>query len=168
LSGVQQQLGTQVAGGLGNIGAMFYGAPMTELNYNAQAAIAAQNASAANAAAMAGLGSGALQGLGSLLGGALKFSDARIKEDIEPVGKLADDQTVYRYHFKGDPTPHIGLLAQEVEQVAPEAVGDILPGIKGVNYAVATDRAAALMKLSNDNRASPLIVYGAGLMERAA
>lgn len=92
---------------------------------------------------------GGLLGAGSLLGGsqgllsALK-SDIRAKKNIERVGILNDDQPVYRYQYKGDPTntTHIGLLAQQVEQTNPDAVIDI-GGVKHVRYDLATDRAAA-------------------------
>jgi hypothetical protein len=83
--------------------------------------------------------------LKSLLGGASlltglfgKLSDVRAKENIEPVGKLDDGQKVYAYNYKGDPTPEIGLLAQEVEKVRPEAVATGPDGLKRVDYAVAT------------------------------
>lgn len=50
-------------------------------------------------------------------------SDRRLKENIEPIGKLFDGQKVYRYNFKGDNKTQIGLMAQEVEKRHPDAVG---------------------------------------------
>lgn len=90
-----------------------------------------------------------ISGLGSLLGaggtalqmaptGTALFSDARLKEDAEPVGKLNDGQTVWSYRYKGDPTPRIGLIAQEVERVRPEAVHRHPSGFKMVDYGAAT------------------------------
>jgi hypothetical protein len=83
--------------------------------------------------------------LKSLLGGASlltglfgKLSDVRAKTDIQKVGELDDGQKVYSYRYKGDPTPEIGLLAQEVEKVRPEAVATGPDGLKRVNYAAAT------------------------------
>jgi hypothetical protein len=83
--------------------------------------------------------------LKSLLGGASlltglfgKLSDVRAKENVTPVGKLDDGQKVYAYNYKGDPTPEIGLLAQEVEKVRPEAVATGPDGLKRVDYAAAT------------------------------
>lgn len=64
-------------------------------------------------------------------------SDARLKENIKPVGALNNGLTVYSYNYKGDHVPHIGLLAQEVAQTKPEAVGHIGGGLLGVNYAEA-------------------------------
>lgn len=91
-------------------------------------------------------GAGVLAGMpwGSMaasLGPLLAFSDARLKEDIAPVGKLNDGQNVYSYRYKGDPVPRIGLLAQEVERVHPEAVAEHPSGFKMVDYSLATRRA---------------------------
>jgi hypothetical protein len=65
------------------------------------------------------------------------LSDARSKTDIQNVGTLHDGQNVYRYRYVGQPTWHIGLLAQEVEKLFPEAVTEIF-GVKHVNYDLAT------------------------------
>jgi hypothetical protein len=92
-----------------------------------------------------GTGSPGGGGVGSILGPGLGiaglglqaaslFSDERLKEDIKPVGELNDGQTVYSYRYKGEPATHIGLLAQEVEQVHPEAVSTHPSGFKMVDY----------------------------------
>ncbi len=86
------------------------------------------------------MASGAL-GIGQL--GMALLSDERAKEDIKPIGKLFDGQTVYSYRYKGSFTPQIGLLAQEVEKVAPEAVQEV-GGVKMVHYDLATRRAAEM------------------------
>jgi hypothetical protein len=80
-------------------------------------------------------------GIGSLLSSVP--SDARLKEDIAPVGRLFDDTPVYRYRYKGDPTPRIGLIAQDVEARNPSAVSEI-GGVKAVDYGKATARAGIL------------------------
>ena len=71
------------------------------------------------------------------------FSDERLKEDIEPVGKSFDGQNIYKYRYKGDPKDktQIGLIAQEVENKHPSAVG-LAGGYKTVDYDKATDAAA--------------------------
>lgn len=110
-----------------------------------------------------GLGGGLLGGLGSagaaLTGGGVGtfngnfgsapnfslFSDERLKEDIEPVGELYDGTNVYRYRYKGDDTPRIGVMAQEIALDRPEAVHDI-GGWLAVDYGAATDRAADLAR----------------------
>ncbi len=70
-------------------------------------------------------------------GGSLMMSDEREKRDILPVGKLNDGQKIYRYRYKDSPTWYVGLLAQEVEKIHPEAVREIF-GVKHVNYDLAT------------------------------
>lgn len=66
------------------------------------------------------------------------FSDRRLKEDIAPVGTLNDGQTVYSYRYKGEPRTQIGLLAQEVERVHPDAVARHPSGLRMVDYRRAT------------------------------
>lgn len=80
------------------------------------------------------------QAAGLGLAGLSLFSDERLKEGVEEIGRLHDGQKIYRYHLKGDPTPRIGLLAQEVEKRHPEAVGE-RGGYKTVDYGEATDDA---------------------------
>lgn len=99
--------------------------------------------------ALSGLGS-TISGLGSSISSALPgvlamFSDERLKEDIEPVGALFDGSNVYRYRYKGDATPRIGLLAQEVEKTRPDAVIEV-GGYKAVDYGRATQYASELSK----------------------
>lgn len=80
-------------------------------------------------------------GGGTTAGNIFKFiSDRNAKEDIEQVGALFDGTPVYRYRYKGDVRFQIGLMAQDVEKYAPEAVGQI-GEFKAVDYRLATNRA---------------------------
>lgn len=79
------------------------------------------------------LGAG-LSGLG-ILGSFL--SDKEAKENVKPVGKTFDGQTIYRYNYKGDPRTQIGLIAQETEKHHPDAV-HFGGGMRAVNYDDAT------------------------------
>lgn len=78
------------------------------------------------------------------------LSDERTKEDIEPIGKTFDGQNIVKFRYKnGDPRKQIGLIAQEVEQHRPDAVG--LAGgsdLKVVDYDKATEGAAARGKFA--------------------
>ena len=56
-------------------------------------------------------------------GGASIYSDERLKENIEEVGKTNDGQNIYSYNYKGDSKPQMGLIAQEVLKKHPGAVG---------------------------------------------
>jgi len=93
--------------------------------------IAAANASNANRNAM-------MQGLFSL-GGAAMMSDLRTKENIKHIGHMANGLNVYEFEYKpefksfGGEGKHIGVMAQEVELIKPEAVIEI-NGYKVVNY----------------------------------
>lgn len=62
-----------------------------------------------------------------------KYSDQRIKENIDEVGKLDNGLPVYSYNYKGDDTPQIGLMAQDVKKKNPDAVRSF-GGILAVNY----------------------------------
>lgn len=92
---------------------------------------------------------GGLFGLaGTALGAGLRFglpllagSDIRMKENIRHIGHTHDGQKLYFFTYKSDPsTPHIGLMAQEVEKVRPDAVIEI-DGMKYVDYAKALGNA---------------------------
>jgi hypothetical protein len=89
------------------------------------------------------LGTGTASGnttYGTMIGGGGFFSDERLKENIEKVGETNDGQNIYRYNYKGDPRTQIGLLAQEVAQDHPDAVGK-RDGYLTVDYRDATDDA---------------------------
>lgn len=87
--------------------------------------------------------------LGAGLTAASLFSDERLKEDIEPVGMLYDETPVFSYRYKGDPTPRIGLMAQDIETRRPDAVTEI-GGFKAVDYGKATERARHIGGMLDD------------------
>jgi len=68
---------------------------------------------------------------GQLIGYAA--SDINVKENISQVGILDNGLPVYLFNYKGDNTPQIGLMAQDVEKVNKDAVKEI-DGIKHVYY----------------------------------
>jgi hypothetical protein len=104
----------------------------TQAGYNAQLA----NVNAQNAAS-GGFMSG-LMGLGGA--GIMKYSDERLKTNIEKVGSLENGLNLYSYNYKdGYDLPEgkqIGVMAQEVEAIMPEAVVEMDNGFKAVNYAM--------------------------------
>lgn len=137
-AGVLTGLGSGLNQSFMGQGQAAYGADTSAANAQANAALA-KNQGTAN-----------IWNLGMNLGkdavsAAAMFSDERLKEDISPVGKLFDGQNVYSYRYKGDDTPRIGLMAQEVERRTPEAVTEI-GGFKAVNYGMATAYASELAK----------------------
>lgn len=72
-------------------------------------------------------------GLGLMAYGA--FSDRRLKRDIERIGTHPSGVPLYSFRYLNDDTPRIGVMADEVEKVMPEAVGE-RDGFKTVNYAM--------------------------------
>jgi len=88
------------------------------------------------ASSQAGLGG--LFGLaGSLGSAAIMASDMRLKDDIERVGTLDNGLPVYRFTYKSGGPVQIGLMAQDVMDVHPEAVHTMDNGYYGVDYAQA-------------------------------
>jgi hypothetical protein len=107
-----------------------------QMGYNAQ-----MGGFNAQQAAQQGMNSG-LMGLGGTLGAAAIMSDIRTKENIKAIGWLPNGLPVYEYEYKPewkDEAGHgkfIGVMAQEVEMVKPEAVVTRPDGYKMVNYGV--------------------------------
>ena len=81
-----------------------------------------------------------LMGLGGA--GIMAFSDIRMKENIKQIHWLPNGLPVYEYEYKPefkDIAGHgkfVGVMAQEVEVVQPEAVITNADGYKMVNYGV--------------------------------
>lgn len=77
--------------------------------------------------------SGVLGGLASLGGAAItKFSDRALKSNIRLVGKQADGLGVYRYDIFGQ--TELGVMADEVALLRPDALGPMVGGYQTVNY----------------------------------
>jgi hypothetical protein len=49
-------------------------------------------------------------------------SDIRLKHDITLLGRLNDGLGFYRFTYNGGHTAYVGVMAQEVQTVMPEAV----------------------------------------------
>lgn len=63
------------------------------------------------------------------------FSDRRAKENVRRIGVLPSGLPLYAYRYKGGALPQVGVMADEVERVAPEAVRtDGATGLKKVVY----------------------------------
>jgi len=76
------------------------------------------------------------------LGGAAIMSDIRTKENIKHLGWMPNGLPIYEYEYKPEWKEEagygkfVGVMAQEVEQVMPEAVMTRPDGYKMVNYGV--------------------------------
>lgn len=74
------------------------------------------------------------KGIGAVASVASMFSDERLKEDIKKVGKTDSGLPIYTYRYKGDETPQMGVMAQEVEKKQPRALGPLVAGYRTVKY----------------------------------
>lgn len=84
----------------------------------------------------------AVSNIGSSIGRI--FSDPRLKENIKPIGVMENGLTLYSFEYKdevkdhefGGHGVHVGVMADEVEQVFPYAVSTLDDGYKVVNYSL--------------------------------
>ena len=83
------------------------------------------------------------QGLMGLAGaGIMKYSDPRTKENIKAIGVMDNGLTLYSFEYKDEfknrdmagHGVHVGVMADEVEQVFPYAVKTLDDGYKVVDY----------------------------------
>lgn len=89
---------------------------------------------------------GGLMGLGGSLGAAYlmapAMSDPRTKENVKAIGVMDNGLTLYSFEYKDEFKDHqyaghgvhVGVMADEVEQVYPYAVSTLDDGYKVVNY----------------------------------
>jgi hypothetical protein len=63
------------------------------------------------------------------------MSDARAKRDITPLAQRENGLRLYRYRYAGSDTLYVGVLAQEVREIAPNAVLRGTDGYLRVDYA---------------------------------
>ena len=62
-------------------------------------------------------------------------SDYRLKRDIMLLARLANGIGLYRFRYLWSDTVYVGVMAQEVAEIAPEAVMHHADGFLRVNYA---------------------------------
>ena len=109
-------------------------------------------------------GTGALSGSNTTTTGPQSwFSDARLKHDIKQVGTAKNGLPIYTFKYKGDDTEqtHVGYMAQDVEKVHPEAVGES-HGFKTVDYDKASKPVHRAFGGLNLNPAAALMQGGGG------
>lgn len=77
-------------------------------------------------------------GSGTSSGGIINslFSDRRLKQNIKLLRRGADGLGVYSYEYKKEPgVVRIGVMADEVAKLQPEALGPTVDGFATVDYA---------------------------------
>ncbi len=62
------------------------------------------------------------------------WSDIHLKHDIVPVGHLANGLNLYRFSYNDSDKVYVGVLAQEVARVMPDAVRRAPNGYLQVDY----------------------------------
>jgi hypothetical protein len=83
-----------------------------------------------------------LYGMKNMGGGAGGGSDIRLKENIKQIGQLPNGLNIYKFEYKPEFKNHkacghgeyVGVMAQEVEKIIPEAVFELDNGYKAVKY----------------------------------
>jgi hypothetical protein len=75
---------------------------------------------------MGGMGGGGMGGMG--------MSDVRAKHDIVLFGRLDSGLGFYRFSYLGSDKAYVGVMAQEVEAIMPDAVMRGSDGYLRVNY----------------------------------
>ena len=135
-------IGQQQTDQLGAIG-QNYGQNIANTNISlANAQAAANQARDARSTSMFNtlIGAGATLGGAALIGGAatpaaagVAMSDLRTKENVHKVGSVSDYIGLYEFNYKGDDKRYVGVIAQEVKNVMPDAVIDC-NGVLAVNY----------------------------------
>ena len=73
-----------------------------------------------------------LSGVGGLLGGI--FSDRRTKRDIEKIDEFDDGLGVYTFRYLDDEELRVGVMADEVAEIRPWALGPMVGPFQTVNY----------------------------------
>lgn len=82
-----------------------------------------------------GGGPSTLGSVASTVGGlAAIFSDPRLKTDVQKLGTRPDGLGVYSYRYLGSLKRVIGVMADEVARLRPDAMGPTVKGFATVNY----------------------------------
>lgn len=77
--------------------------------------------------------SGVAQGAGAAAAGGA-FSDIRLKENIVKIGEEPDGLGIYSFNYIWDDEPQVGVMAQEVAELRPHALGPVIEGFMTVYY----------------------------------
>lgn len=153
-----QELLTEDNQRINQIGALLSGGQVSQPNFLTGAQIGAipttdnaaiiANADAARLAGFrqnqAGIG-GVIGGIGGLFAGGdasavaglASLSDPDAKTDIELIGRTKTGLGIYSFRYRGEAKTNIGLMADEVEKIRPEAVHRRPDGLREVRYDLA-------------------------------
>lgn len=71
---------------------------------------------------------------GSQAAGAIAASDSRLKKNIQKIGEYEDGLGVYRFEYTYKPGVYEGVMADEVKELRPWALGPEMAGYMTVDY----------------------------------
>jgi|688.fasta_scaffold30662_15 hypothetical protein len=125
-----QQTGANVANLLANQGSALAGGQLAAGNVNRQIFGDVLGALKTGGEAFKAFGGGTAAAGGS---GAAAFSDQRLKKNVKRIGTRKDGLGVYEFDYIWGGARQIGLMAQEVQAVYPDAVSEI-DGFLAVDY----------------------------------
>ena len=95
----------------------------------------AGRANIASGRGRASIGRGGFHGGGGGGGrGGGRRSDVMVKHDVALLGHLANGLGYYRFSYNGSDRAYVGVIAQEVQQIAPQAVARDRDGYLRVHY----------------------------------
>jgi hypothetical protein len=95
---------------------------------------AAMRAHGGGGGGMRGGGGGGMRGGGGGGRGGGRRSDIRLKHDITLLGYIDNGLGFYRFSYNGSDKAYVGVMAQEVQQIMPEAVARGRDGYLRVYY----------------------------------
>jgi len=111
------------AGRGGAFGNVQSGRAVSMQSQRGRASFASASAGGGGGFARGGGGGGMRGGGGGMRGGGGgRRSDVRLKHDIVRLGQLANGLGFYRFSYNGSDKAYVGVMAQEVEAIAPEDV----------------------------------------------
>ena len=128
-----QMLGQAQTGAAGQMGPQLFD-PNVGINMALQQQANQAAFAGAQAQSQAGMFGGLMSAAGSLGGAAIMASDSRLKRNIKRIGTHITGIGIYCYNYIWGDTMHIGVMAQELQKVKPEAVIETESGYLAVDY----------------------------------
>ena len=72
--------------------------------------------------------------IASMIATPIAASSKELKENIKKIGESIRGHNIYKFNYKGKLKTYIGVIAEEVQKLQPEAVVTMPNGFLGVNY----------------------------------
>lgn len=105
-----------------------------QLGFNAGNLVAGAGQTSTSQQQSSGGSNGGIGGFLGQLAGGIALSDRRAKTNIVKIGELPNSLNVYTFDYIDGPKNQTGVMAQEVAEIMPEALGPIINGYMTVDY----------------------------------